>query len=296
MLTRRPYRGPEDLPALHEVARAVWAHDAPRALPHVGDVTWGLYQHEDEVASPKAVELFERDGVPVAFAFAWLPQTLQPAVHPDHRDDEVYDALLGWFEGAAGEVDGGLDVQLLESDAPLLAALARHGYAPHPEGAAMEHRVRSLAEPVEVPTLPEGYRVRSVEGEADLERRVEVHRAAWAPSRFTLPGYRRLRTLPPYREELDVVVEAPDGSFAASALGWLDEANGVGELEPVGTDPAHRRRGLAGAACLEVARRLRGLGASTAVVYAVEGSPAGSLYGSLGFAQVDRHVEWRRPA
>jgi predicted GNAT family acetyltransferase len=92
------------------------------------------------------------------------------------------------------------------------------------------------------------------------------------------------------------VIEAHDGRFAAYALLWPDDANGVGELEPVGTAPAHRRLGLAGAACLEVARRLRGLGAGTAVVYAVEGSAAGRLYGSLGFEQVDRHVELRRPA
>ena len=47
----------------------------------------------------------------------------------------------------------------------------------------------------------------------------------------------------PYRSDLDCVVEAPDGTFAAYVLCWYDEDNGVGEFEPVGTHPDYRRRG-----------------------------------------------------
>jgi GNAT superfamily N-acetyltransferase len=284
------------LPVLHEVARAVWRVDGPRALPHVGDLTWGLYQHEPVLAWPKTIAIFERDGVAVAFGIVWLPQTLQCGVHPEHRVDEVYDALLGWFPGVAGDdLEGGLDVQLLESDAALRAALERHGYAPNLEAPVFDHRVRSLLRPVEKPGLPAGYVLRHVTGEEDLERRVEVHRAAWAPSKFTLPAYRALRGLPPYRTDLDLVVEAPDGSFASYALVWLDDENGVGELEPVGTHPAHRRLGLGRAVCLEACSRLRALGADTAVVYSVADSPAARLYEAAGFDPVDRQIELRRP-
>ena len=294
-LISRPSVGTADLGALHAVARAVWARDKPRALPHVGDITWGLYQHEPELAWPKRTQIFERDGMPVAFGILWLPQTLQSAVHPEHRDDAVYDGLLEWFATAAGEeLDGGLDAQLLESDGTFAAALGRHGYAPLVSDEWTEHRVRSLAEPIEDAPLPDGYRVRHVAGEVDLERRVEVHRAAWHPSKFTLPAYRTLRTLPPYREELDLVVEAPDGSFAAYALAWLDEENGVGELEPVGTHPEHQRLGLGKAVCLEACRRLGDAGADTAIVYSVHGYHAGRLYESAGFEVVDRHLEYRR--
>jgi ribosomal protein S18 acetylase RimI-like enzyme len=290
----RSFEGPGDLAALHAVARAATAADKPRSFIHVGDVTWGLYQHEPELAAPKRVQIFERDGAPVAFGILWLPQTLHCAVHPGHRDDEVYDAVLDWFAGAAGEeLDGGLDVQLLESDAVLGAALARHGYAPNPHAAIFEHRVRSLAAPVEVSPLPDGYTLRHV-GPGDVKRRVEVHRAAFHPSKVTVPGYRVLQELPPYRADLDVVVEAPDGSFAAYALVWLDEENGIGELEPVGTHPAHQRLGLGKAVCLEACRRLRDLGADTAVVYSLAGYHAGRVYAAAGFEQVDRHIELRR--
>ena len=295
MLACRPYRGSVDLPVLHEIARAIWRADGPRAVPHVGDLTWGLNQHEPELAWPKTIAIFERDGVPVAFGILWQPQTLQSGVHPGHRDDEVYDALLRWFEGAAGdELDGGLDVQLLASDTRFGAALVRHGYAANPEAPYFEHRVRPLAEPVETTELPEGYVLRHV-GAEDVERRVEVHRAAFDPSKVTVKAYLALRELPPYRADLDVVVEAPDGSFAAYALAWLDEENGVGELEPVGTHPEHQKLGLGKAACLEACRRLRAAGAHDAVVYSLAGYHAGRLYEAAGFETVDRHIEYRRP-
>lgn len=293
-MNSRPFEGPGDLAALHAVARAATAADKPRSFMHVGDVTWGLYQHEPELAAPKRVQIFERDGSPVAFGILWLPQTLHCAVDPSHRDDEVHDALLDWFAGAAGdELDGGLDVQLLESDAVLAAALARHGYVPNPEAAVFEHRVRSLAGPVEEPRLTDGYVLRHV-GPDEVEPRVEVHRAAFHPSKVTVPAYRALRELPPYRADLDLVVEAPDGSFAAYALVWLDAENGIGELEPVGTHPDHRRLGLGKAVCLEACRRLRELGADTAVVYSLAGYHAGTLYAAAGFEQVDRQIELRR--
>lgn len=293
-LSSRAYEGPGDLGALHAVVTAVWARDKPHALLHVGDVTWGLYQHEPRLAWPKRTQIFERDGEPVAFGILWLPQTLQSAVHPEHRDDVVYEALLAWFATAAGEeLDGGLDAQLLESDVGFRLALERRGYALHASESWFEHRVRSLAAPIEPPALPGGYRLRHVAGDADLERRVEVHRAAFAPSKVTVPAYRFLRTLEPYREGLDLAVEAPDGSFAASALVWLDAENGVGELEPVGTHPQHRRLGLGTAVCLEACRRLREAGADTAVVYSAHDHHAGRLYGSAGFEVVDRHLEYR---
>jgi ribosomal protein S18 acetylase RimI-like enzyme len=133
-----------------------------------------------------------------------------------------------------------------------------------------------------------------VAGDEDVERRVDVHRAAFTPSRVVPESYRRVMRAWPYRADLDRVVEAPDGSFAAFALAWLDEENGVGELEPVGTRPAERRRGLARAACLSALAAARDVGAGTAVVYANVGSGAERLYASLGFRSVARHVRFRR--
>jgi ribosomal protein S18 acetylase RimI-like enzyme len=92
-------------------------------------------------------------------------------------------------------------------------------------------------------------------------------------------------------------VVAPDNSFAAFALGWLDEANSMGLLEPVGTHADHRRRGLGRAASLLALRNLRAAGATTARVGS-RGDDAYPiprlLYESIGFRELNRTLIYVR--
>ena len=102
----------------------------------------------------------------------------------------------------------------------------------------------------------------------------------------------------PYRPELDCVVIAPDGSFASYALGWLDEANAAGILEPVGTHPDRRRRGLARAACLSALRGFRRAGATRGLVGSRgdDGYPIPRLvYESIGFRELTRSLSYVKP-
>ena len=106
-------------------------------------------------------------------------------------------------------------------------------------------------------------------------------------------GARRqhLALVPPYRPELDLAVEAPDGTFAAYCLGWYDQRNRTGLFEPVGASPDHRRRGLAAAVSRAVLARLRDIGAEHAIVNARGDAdyPAPKrLYESLGFSERTR--------
>ncbi len=55
----------------------------------------------------------------------------------------------------------------------------------------------------------------------------------------------RLRTCSLYRPELDLMVRAPDGEVAGYSLYWADDVTGVGLLEPMRTEEAHERRGIA---------------------------------------------------
>jgi ribosomal protein S18 acetylase RimI-like enzyme len=210
------------------------------------------------------------------------PAELEYEVLPDRR--ELEPEILVWFEGeATGET---LAVWSLSTDARRLAFLAGRGYEPDP-GKALDFHRRSLdgVAPVEAPA---GFRLRTV-GPGDLERRVAVHRAAWAPSKVTGESYRDVTAAWPYRPDLDCVAEASDGSFAASCLVWLDDQNHVGELEPVGTDPAYRRRGLASAVCRFALQRLREEGATAAIVYS-NTPEAKALYESIGFREHTRAV------
>jgi predicted N-acetyltransferase YhbS len=56
----------------------------------------------------------------------------------------------------------------------------------------------------------------------------------------------RLRQCSLYRPELDLMVAAPDGQAAGYGLFWADPVTGVGLVEPMRTEQAHQRRGIAG--------------------------------------------------
>lgn len=119
--------------------------------------------------------------------------------------------------------------------------------------------------------------------------------AAFGRSVHTAAEYRVFATRSPsFRHDLNLVAEAPDGSFAAHAGLTLDEANRHGIIEPVCTHPDHRRHGLAQALMLDGLRRLRDLGAATCDVETGDMVPANALYRSLGFTEEYRGHRWRR--
>lgn len=246
----------------------------PRANWHVGDIAWGLRQHEGREQEWK-IRLWVEDGRVVAWS--WLKadgrDNLEFEVHPDYR--HVLDELLA--EPAAQTAF------TFEDDVDTRAALERHGFTK--PGEPMHVLVRELPDAPELPVLPEGFRYRTV-GDDDIAERVAIHREVWSrpdrPSRFTESSFVGVRAQWPYRASLDCVVEAPDGRFAAYCMCWPDDENGVGEFEPVGTRAEFRRRGLGAAVCTFALRRLHEEGLRQAIVYCVSG-PACALYQSLGF-------------
>ncbi len=116
------------------------------------------------------------------------------------------------------------------------------------------HLGRSRVDSLPEPKVPEGYTLRPVRDESDADARAAAHRAAFSTQGYaslvTAGSYLQVMRALPYREELDWLVEAQDGTPVAFCLVWLDEHNRVAGLEPVGTAPEHRRRGLARAAML----------------------------------------------
>ena len=180
----------------------------------------------------------------------------------------------------------------LEHDTASIEALRARGYVAD-ESRWFDHMTRSLDDLPE-PRVHDGYALRAVRGEDELLARTESHRAAWEPSRVVPASYRAVMRAWPYRAELDWVAVAPDGTLAANCLCWLDEANRIVELEPVGTHPSHRRRGLAAAVCLAALKAAREAGADTGLVYPVNGLPAATLYESIGFRAISRHLTFRK--
>ncbi len=133
-------------------------------------------------------------------------------------------------------------------------------------------RARDLSLPIPAAPLPMGYTIRAMlPTDDDARKRNEASWRAFHPDEpadtgFDGSSYRHIACEPLYRRDLDLVAEAPDGEIASFATVWYDDALRVCTFEPVGTAPAHQRKGLAKAVLAEGMRRAWAMGAQTASV------------------------------
>ncbi|WP_370961873.1 GNAT family N-acetyltransferase [Amycolatopsis sp. cg9] len=270
-----------------------------------GELAWNWGKDHVAAGTSWRRELWFSGGDLVAWAWARLPHrvrrsdgtvkdvtgaSLAHQVHPGHAP--LIDEVIAWYEATAGDVERSALPGTADEFA--LARWAAHGYETDPDALGdtgswtqlNERDLTDLAEPV----LPAGYRFRTA-GEAGPDAAVQAHVAAWAPTTYTAESYEGLRRAPAYRDDLHVLVEAPDGTMACSAILWLDEANKTAEFEPVGTHPGFRRRGLARALLLHGMHLARAAGAGHATV-ACLGAPghprARELYYGVGFRELSR--------
>jgi ribosomal protein S18 acetylase RimI-like enzyme len=272
---------------MHELALEQRRALGVRAQWHVGDVTWGLRQHEGRDHEWKIRIWNEGDRT---VAWSWLKgdrALLEFDVRRDRLD--LLDEILA-EPGARSTV-------AFDDDGEVQAALRRNGFVRDDveltrQGAHMHFLARDLPEAPEPARLPDGFRCRTVEP-CDLAERVAIHRDVWAPSRVTEASFANVQASWPYRASLDCVVEAPDGRFAAYCLVWPDDENRVGELEPVGVREEFRRLGLGAAVCGFGLRRLHEEGGRQAVVYCVTDAACG-LYQSIGFRRHSTLVGYSR--
>ncbi|MFE3448708.1 GNAT family N-acetyltransferase [Nonomuraea sp. NPDC059194] len=288
---RRDYQGPSDLRAMQEVTRRLWTRCKRW---HIGDLAWRRFERLGREPDWRTA-LWERDGRPVAWAWATVSGSLD--LHVDPGDVELAEEIIDWY----GEGGGGT-VTLLDSEKELAELLQSRGYQERADGPYFIHLSLDLAG-LPAPRVPEGYTLRAVRDERDAAARAAVHAAAFAPSRVTpsrvtpsrvtADSYLQVMRAWPYRTELDWLVETTEGEPVAFCLVWLDEESGVAVLEPVGTDPAHRRRGLATAAILGALHEARRLGARTARVCARgddDYPSARATYQAMGFRPYARNV------
>jgi GNAT superfamily N-acetyltransferase len=274
------YGGPRDLRAMQELAARVWT---PRARWHVGDLAWGRTQHLGR-ESEWPTMLWRAERRTLAWGWIELPGHLSLVVDPD-RAELAHDVLRG-FEELVPRTER--QVTVSSGEPHLVAALEERGYVRRQDGPFFVQMVRDL-DGLPEPEPPAGFRLQKVR---DVRSRVAAHRAAFHPSRVTEESYAVVRKTWPYRWDLDWCAIAPDGSTAAYCLIWLDDRK-VALIEPVGTVPEHRRKGLAKAVCLAALHAARAAGAKQAVVAprGDDGYPVPArLYSGLGFRDTARSL------
>ncbi len=305
-MQRRSYAGRDDLIAMQRAVQRTWT---PNSRWHIGDLAWGR-NHVPNMELSWQTSLWEDNNTVTAWGWVTAPGSLDLYLDPAHT--ELAAEVLAWFEEITA-TSTEHTVTVMETDTHLIETLEQSAYHPQPDAPFFQHCIINLDDSLAVPLLREGYRLRATRMN-EANKRAAAHRAAWRPGRIgellvppidlgdadsavTTKSYQAVMDTWPYRHDLDKVVEAPDGALVASALGWLDEVNRVGELEPVGTDPRHVRRGLASAVTLSCLLALRDAGATQAVVYprGDDAYPvARRLYFGLGFQPVARTVTYCR--
>lgn len=271
---------------------------------HPGDLIWGMYQNT--VFEPKtSLRLWEDAASGALLGVAWLETygaagevetQLAPAIRATAEGAAIIAQALAWARRVAARRQAApLWARARDADAWQVALLAANGFARDDQHNHYIHFRRPFdAAPLPEAPLMEGFSVRAVGGPDEWQRRVDLHRTVYHPSRVTLKAYRRLRAAPIYRPDLDLVAVAPDGAFVSYCILWYDERNRVGEYEPVGAHPDWRRQRITRAVLVEGLRRLRALGAERAIVLTnSDNAPAIRLYESVGFIPQDRERYYR---
>lgn len=293
-LRTRAYAGAADLRRMQDAASCSFE----RRTWHPGDLAWAMRDQGHVGLAPRVTLVESADGGLLGWTWfhlnGWFDAV--PLVDLDAALAEaLVDAALRSAERctAAGDHLERLTATCDDEDGPLHDALVRQGFAGIESGLeATRRRLDDLPSP----RLPEGLRLSAVDDDALVVARVECHRAAFPPSSLAHPGYVRVRRTWPYRPELDRAVVDASGTVLAACLAWIDERSGWGILEPVGTRPEHRRRGLAAAVCLDALHALRAAGAHSAQVSCESGSAGYATYHAIGFRTARRMHFLRRAA
>lgn len=292
----RQFSDENDLQALKTFVTSIITADMQRSYWHVGDLLWGIYKNT--VYDPrKNVRLWQNERGDL-LGFVWISANevmIQVAPHINgSNENDLLKQMLSWGEEhqRASEAEGTFpSFCAFENDLPLINLFLKYGY--QREESHMLHMRRDLDQPIPPGILPGGWIVRHSAGEEEFEQRVALHREVWHRSTVTLESYRRMRGIPGYTPELDLVAVSVAGTFASYCICWLDPVSKIGEFEPVGTRAAYRGKGLAKAVMLEGLRRLKATGMYTAIVYSASSNEASrKLYESVGFEVYNRSYDY----
>jgi ribosomal protein S18 acetylase RimI-like enzyme len=263
MTVQREFSGEDDIQAMIALSRLASSEDL-----HVTDLPYRLSSWAMD--RPDNVGLWtDAEGRLLAWAVMQTPfWAIDYACHP-HAESSLHRNILAWADRRAHALLDTLYgrpawfVNVFAHQTEWISDLEAAGFASQadvrndswskvlmlrPKGASLPATAR-----------PEGFTIRPLAGEAEVEAYVALHRAIFGSENMTVAWRTHTLRQPGYRPDLDLVAVAPDGRLAAFCVCWLDPDSGAparGQIEPLGVGADFRNPGLGRAILTEGLRRL----------------------------------------
>lgn len=285
----RSYTGAADLSLLQNFnATAIAATDHCGYL-HPGDIPHHIYNGNKYYNPVDLITIWEDERRIAAWLLAQpRHRSFDAQVRPDLRGSVLESEVLQRAEEHTVELMSkhGIDGDTLYADAfqgdPARSALLVELGWTRDDGPAYVLNRREIGS-VDVPVLPEGFSFRSARGMEEAAALAAVHNGAFG-SIWTPELYRYVMQSPGYAPERELVIQAPDGTFAAFTVTWHDPLNRMGLFEPVGVHRDYQRQGFGRALMLYGLQHMAAAGMQYAsVANFSDNEAARGLYHAMGF-------------
>lgn len=254
-----------------------------------GDLLWRMHFPPNGFDESRDIRIWSgRAGEIYGFVF-YLPPDDNPEffLRPELYNSRIADEMVAWAVARARTGNAAfIETSCLAHDTLKAEYLRRGGFQPLDD--VMVFMERNLATALPVCQLPHGYSIVSAIERPEL--------AGITGENLTPALYVNVCNALGYKDDLGLRVCYQNQEIVAGCICWHDEVDNCGELEPVGTDTAHRGQGLAYAVVAKTLNNLKRYGADMAYVRTdKENAPAVRLYQKLGFTITHEDVGCQRP-
>jgi mycothiol synthase len=274
-LVSRPYSGQADLEPVLDLVLKCRAVEDIDPWPPIYD----LRHHLDAGGPERSADtrIWERHtGELAAISTIWDGMALIFCIHPQELSESLAAEILAWGVDRARTLArrhgerACLLVPIRDDDHQAAALLERHGFSA--EDWTLLRMARPLALPIPAPHLPHGFALHAVRSARELAAATALYHDVFASGSSIVRDRLALMRESDYVEAADLVVEAPDGTFAAFCLctvgtpGASHAYHQEGWIDLIGTRVAYRRLGIGRAMLLAGLQQLKNMGADRALL------------------------------
>ena len=260
--------------------------------PNVGD----FEEQIQLTAIRSSMCTWKRTDALTAFAYVDSGNNLRFEIAPGHHTEGLEQEIMDWGiacmrqRNARTGKEQTLDASCRVDDAERLGFLKKFGF--EQESIRTLKYSHSLDKPIETFPFPEGFSMRCVTGEDEVEALVSLHRAAFGTDNMTIEERLAIMRALNYAPDLDLIALAPNGELCAFCICGIEEGEKqAGTTDPIGTHQHYQRLGLGKAILSAGLRSIQVRGAVIAKLgTSSENIPMQKLAERMGFVCVSENL------